>query len=388
MFIKRSLLIIILILLHSANSFPQFRIRLFSDQSPDLVIFTVIKGAYQINLQADKIIKIEPGESVVLTRLNDRLVVKTRKETGFTCDSVELINTGANSSFSLRINPDVSFKRIYNGNLICKSDLGSVLLINTPETEDYIAGVVKSEAGSGATIEYFKTQAVIARTYSYKYEKKHINDNYNLCDGVHCQVYQGITTDTLIIRAVKETKAEVIVDKDSLLIISAFHSNCGGETVASEDVWLTDQPYLKRVVDPYCLSSRNATWEKKISLSDWIDYLKNSGYTGPTGNPLVFNFATKTRAVNYTSGTFTWSVNLLRIDFKLRSTYFSVVSEGDSLVLKGRGYGHGVGLCQEGAMVMAKKGMNYEAIIKFYYSGVMIINVAGVKKPISDNSLN
>jgi stage II sporulation protein D len=372
----------------SANTFPQFRIRLFSDQSPGIVIFTVIEGSYQINLQAEKIIIVELGESVVLTRLNNRLAVKTRKENGFTCDSVELINVGPGCSFTLRINPDASQKRIYNGSLICKSDLGSVFLINTPEIEDYIAGVVKSEGGSGGSIEYFKTQAIIARTYSYKYEKKHINDSFNLCDGVHCQVYQGITTDTLIIRAVEETKGKVIVDQDSALIISAFHSNCGGETLASEDVWLTGQPYLIKVVDPYCLSSRNATWEKKISLSDWIDYLKKNGYKSPTGNPSVFNFATKTRAVNYTSDTFNWPVNLLRNDFQLRSTYFSVVAEGDSLVLKGRGYGHGVGLCQEGAMVMAKKGMNCEAIIKFYYSGVKIINVAEVKKPTSDNSLN
>ena len=59
----------------------------------------------------------------------------------------------------------------------------------------------------------------------------------------------------------------------------------------------------------------------------------------------------------------------------LRSTFFSVVPEGDSIILKGRGYGHGVGLCQEGAMVMAAKGFNYKQIIDFYYSGVIISDI-------------
>jgi stage II sporulation protein D len=377
---KRYATLIILFILISADAFTQFRIRLLTDQSTDAVIFTVIEGNYQIDLQAGNIINIIQGESVVLSRLNNRLAVKTRNQNGFICDSVELKMVGDNSTFSIRTNSGTSFKRIYNGNLICKSDLGSVFLINTPDVEDYIAGVVKSEGGSGGSLGYYKTQAVIARTYSYKYEKKHINDEYNLCDGVHCQVFQGIVTDSLILRAVIETKGEVIVDQDSILIISAFHSNCGGETVASEDIWLTGQPYLKSVTDPYCLSSRNATWKKKIFVAEWTEYLKKNGFTAISAEASVFNFEQKTRKVNYTSGTFNYPVSLLRNDFGLRSTWFSIVSDGDSLLLEGRGYGHGVGLCQEGAMGMAKRGINYDDIIQFYYKGVRIIDIGNVKK--------
>jgi stage II sporulation protein D len=378
--ITRYTTLLILFLLISENTFTQFRIRILTDQSPDIVIFTVTEGTYQIDLQVDKLIIIEPGESVVLTRLNNRLAVKTRNKNGFLCDSVEFEMVGDNSTFSIRTNPSILSKRTYNGNLICKSDLGSVFLINTPDIEDYIAGVVKSEGGSGGYLGYYKTQAVIARTYSYKYEKKHLNDEYNLCDGVHCQVFQGSTTDSLILRAVNETKGQVIVNQDSVLIISAFHSNCGGETVASEDVWLTGQPYLRSIIDPYCMSSRNATWEKKISVAEWKTYLQKNGFATMSADPSVFNFTQKTRKVNYTSGTFNYPVNLLRNDFGLRSTWFSVVSEGDSLILNGRGYGHGVGLCQEGAMGMAKRGLNYEEIIQFYYVGVRIIDIDDIKK--------
>jgi stage II sporulation protein D len=69
----------------------------------------------------------------------------------------------------------------------------------------------------------------------------------------------------------------------------------------------------------------------------------------------------------------------IRNDMNLRSTFFSVASEGDSIKLKGRGYGHGVGLCQEGAMVMASKGFNYKQIIDFYYFGVIISDVNNSK---------
>ena len=379
MSIKRSFLIIVFSFLYFAIAFPQFRIRLLSDESDNLVIFKVIEGTYKIKSGSGKITDVNSGESVILTRMGNRLSVKTRNENGFTCDSVELIMVGSECQFSLRTESENSLKRIYNGNLICKSDLGSVFLINTPDTEDYIAGVVMAEGGNGGSVEYYKTQAVLVRTYLNKYEKKHINDFFNLCDGVHCQAYHGITTDSLIVNAVLKTKGEVITDQDSVLIISAFHSNCGGETVAAADVWLIDQPYLKKVIDPYCLSSRNATWETRISTADWTAYLQKKSFMENITAPSVFNFTQKNRKVNYAVATFNYPLTVIRADFGLKSTFFSVTSAGDYVILKGKGYGHGIGLCQEGAMVMAKKGLDYKQIINFYYSCVKLIDVKHVK---------
>jgi stage II sporulation protein D len=72
-----------------------------------------------------------------------------------------------------------------------------------------------------------------------------------------------------------------------------------------------------------------------------------------------------------------WQV---RSDLNLRSTFFSLTVEGDSVILKGRGYGHGVGLCQEGAMVMAAKGFDFKKIINFYYTGVIITDIKNAIK--------
>jgi stage II sporulation protein D len=266
-------------------------------------------------------------------------------------------------------------RQYYSGDLQSFPDLGTLVFINISDVEKYISGVVKAEGGTGKNLEYFKTQAIIARTYMYKYFDKHLADRYNVCDNTHCQAFNGLSSDSLLNKAALETRGLVILNKDSTLIISAFHSNCGGETSSSEDVWLSGQPYLKSVVDPYCLTSRNATWQKSFPINEWASYIRKSGYNGKVDDPSVFNFLQESRLADYKTGFFSMPLRTIRSDLNLRSTFFSVYAIGDSIVLKGRGYGHGVGLCQEGAMEMATKGFNYREIINFYYSGVIILDI-------------
>jgi stage II sporulation protein D len=323
------------------------------------------------------------GDLLILARYNGRLAIKARNSKGFLCDSVILSGLTGEDSFSLRIHGEIPLRQYYSGNVLCSPDMETLVLVNICDIETYIAGVVQAEGGSGKNKEYFKTQAVIARTYMYKYQDKHLNDRYNLCDDTHCQAYKGISTDSLLINAVIETKGLVILDRDSALITAAFHSNCGGETSASEAVWLTSQPYLKRVTDPYCLSSRNAKWERTINIEDWIEYLRNSGYDGPANDLSILRHIQKSRSDNYTVGSFYVPFRKIRNDLNLRSAFFSVIPEAGSIRLEGKGYGHGVGLCQEGAMVMASKGFDFRQIIDFYYFGVLIDdikNVASYKK--------
>ena len=201
-----------------------------------------------------------------------------------------------------------------------------------------------------------------------------------MCDDTHCQAFNGLVEDSLIINAVRHTNGLVIATPDSVLIISAFHSNCGGETSPSEYAWVTGQPYLTRVEDPYCLNSRNAFWERRLNLKEWTDFLKKNGYSGIMSNPAVFNFNQPYRVPDYVAGSFSIPLRTLRTGLNLRSSYFSVSAEGDSLLIKGRGYGHGVGLCQEGAMAMAVKGFTFVEIINFYYSGVKIIRIEDIRK--------
>jgi stage II sporulation protein D len=358
----------------------QVRVRLFTEFTPDYAFFTVNSGNYQLGDGSGRILLVGKGELVIIARHNKKIFVRIRNGESFLSDSIEFKGITGKDYFSLTINESSSLRRYYSGDLKCFSDMETLLLINNMDLEEYIAGVVKAEGGSGKFEEYFRTQAIIARTYTYKYFNKHIIDRYNLCDDTHCQAFNGLTEDTLITNSVRYTKGMVITTPDSVLIISAFHSNCGGETSPSEYVWVTGQTYLKRVSDPYCQNSRNAQWEQKISLKNWKDFLNKNGYPGNLTSPSLFNFIQTTRVPDYVSGSFRIPLRTLRNNFDLRSTFFSVSAEGDSLLIKGRGYGHGVGLCQEGAMVMAVDGFKYNEIIKFYYSGVRMIPIEDVRK--------
>lgn len=353
----------------------QVRIRLFSSRSPETALFSVSAGRYELKTFNGENLLVDRNKSVLITRIDGKLAVKTGSEKGFVCDSIVFLGKTGNDAFTLRINDGNPVRQFYSGDLQCYPDLGTIVMINICDVENYVAGVVKAEGGTGRNREYIKTQAIFARTYMYRYFDRHLSDRYNVCDNIHCQAFNGLSSDSLINNATLETRELVILDRDSMLIISAFHSNCGGETSPPEDVWLTSQRYLKSVVDPYCISSRNATWEKKLSLHDWIELLRRSGFEGKTDNPASFTFIQKNRQNNYRTGSFTYPLVTIRAELHLRSTYFSVIAQGDSVILKGKGYGHGVGLCQEGAMVMAKEGQNYRQIINFYYSDIIITNI-------------
>jgi stage II sporulation protein D len=353
----------------------QVKIRLFANQFPESAVFSVTKGVYELNLFNGEILQVIKDEPVIIARYNGKLAVKKRNAEGFICDSLVFSGKTGNDFFSLRMNGKLHLLQYYSGDLQCFPDLGTLVFINISDIEKYISGVVLAEGGTGQNLEYFKTQAIIARTYMYKYFDKHLIDRYNVCDNTHCQAFNGLSSDTLLSKAAMETKGLVILNKDSTLIISAFHSNCGGETSSSEDVWLSDQPYLKSVADPYCLASRNSTWQKSFPANEWVSYFRKSGYNEKIGDLSAFNFLQKSRVTDYKTGSFSIPLNKLRSDLNLRSTFFSVYAKGDSIVLKGRGYGHGVGLCQEGAMEMAAKGFNYKQIIDFYYFGVSISDV-------------
>jgi stage II sporulation protein D len=369
--------ILALFLLSVTNTlvFGQVKIRLFANQLPQSATFSVTEGKYKVDSFFGTPFIIGQGEIILVSRYNGKLLVKKHNDQGFICDSITFSGQSDNDSFYIRINGKSPSRQYYTGDLKCLSDFGTLLLINTCDVEKYIAGVVKTEGGTGKNIEYFKSQAVIARTYMYRYMNKHLVDGYNLCDNTHCQAYSGLSSDPVLNLAAIETKDQVILDKDSTLIIAAFHSNCGGETSSSEDVWLTKMPYLKKVNDPYCLASRNAVWQRRMSMAEWLAYLNKSGYNGNPDDSSVFSFTQKSRVTDYTIGNFKIPLRTIRGDLNLRSTFFSFISEGDTIVFRGKGYGHGVGLCQEGAMVMATKGIEYRKIIDFYYSGVMILDI-------------
>ena len=238
---------------------------------------------------------------------------------------------------------------------------------------------LESEVGLGKSEDFYKVHAIISITYALKNQYKFIHEGFYLTDLVNCQVYKGnMYKDLTIIDAVKATESLILVDENMDFITASYFSNSGGQTNNVEDVWTKALPYLRSIHDPYSLGGINYDWEKKISKSKWLSYLKNK-YQYPVNNTeslnAALNFKQDIRHKYLIDWVFQIPLTEVRKDWKLKSTYFSIYDEGEFLSFKGKGFGHGVGLSQEGAMRMIELGYDFLEVLRFYYTDVHLIDM-------------
>jgi len=252
---------------------------------------------------------------------------------------------------------------------------GKLRFINTVEMEDYLTGVLKGEAGLDRPVELYKVHAVISRTYAWKNKSKHRAEGLNLCDQVHCQVYKGYWGNYEPIQeGVAMTKSEIIEDNNQQAIDALFHSNCGGQTLNSEDVWSEKLSYCRSKPDSFCHFMKNAEWTITMSNEAFKAYLHKNFYVTLSLNDTdtVYLMQSVERQKYWHINNQKISMKQMRADLELKSAYFDIYQIGSEIQLLGKGFGHGVGLCQEGAICMAEYGHDYQQIIKHYYEGVLI----------------
>jgi stage II sporulation protein D len=184
--------------------------------------------------------------------------------------------------------------------------------------------------------------------------------------------------DSNIISAVKETKNLILVDENMDYIVASYFSNSGGQTNNVEDVWSKALPYLRSIHDPFSLGGTNYDWEKIVLKSKWLSYLKNK-YQYPIYDTIslnaALNFKQDIRHKYLVDWVYQIPLTDIRKDWKLKSTYFSIYDNGEYLSFKGKGFGHGVGLSQEGAMRMIDLGYDFLEVLRFYYTDVHLINI-------------
>jgi stage II sporulation protein D len=374
--------IIILLLLASLSGYAQISIRIFARTRPSSVFFTADRGHFILHDGAAGDLKLLPGDIMAVTMFNNRVVYRTLSGTMGAADSLTFTPADSKSLFTLRAPGGEEPQKTLEGSLRIKPFPGSLQILNITTAEGCLPGVVRAEAGKFGPLDYFKAQAVVARTYIYRNINRHELDGYNMCDDIHCQVYPGVVTDSVIVNACRATAGKVITDRDSLLIEAAFHGNCGGETASSADVWLAGYPYLVSVKDPWCSYSASSTWKKNISREDWNSFLRSKGITpGTAGNLWPSQPASAGRKSSSTIQGRTVAAEEIRLRFALRSSWFTMTPAGDSITVSGKGYGHGVGLCQDGAKHMAEKKQTYDRIIGFYYPGTLIMDIKNARRP-------
>jgi stage II sporulation protein D len=374
--LKYPLFFVLLLLLDSRGLTADIRIRLFHPSLIHSVMVSCPAGKYSLTSSGDHDISMKEGDNVFIRVYEGELWM--RDNDGKWSQVQDVLFTPLTEHSSLRFKPanPVLDGREYLGKIKASLSHGNIELINIIDLEQYIMGVVMSEAGPSVPDNFYKVQAIICRTYAIKNLDKHLSEGYNLCDDVHCQVYKGMHHwNENIEIAVEVTEGLIITDPDTVPIIAAFHSNSGGETQGSEKVWLTPAPYLKAVLDPFSIGQPNEKWEVVISTEEWLDYLKKNGFTiGKKIDYKRFEFTPQHRTRYYQVGDKKLEFRKIREDWNLKSSFFSVVLKNDAFLLKGKGYGHGVGLSQEGAINMARKGYHYTEILNFYYHNIHIID--------------
>ncbi|MEI6122992.1 MAG: SpoIID/LytB domain-containing protein [Bacteroidota bacterium] len=350
-------------------------IKIFTGYKINNIIFTPLSGKYSLFEADKKVLDILKNETITIKIENDTIrVYKANVRIGSFL-SISLSGGGLLNSFKVKpFNTNIK-ERIYDDDLRLSITNGACLIINHVELENYVAGVVQSEGGGSLKDnDFYLVQAITCRTYALNNIKKHSKDGYNLCDSVHCQLYSNKCKSNEILAATFKTAGDVIVDKENKMISAAFHSNSGGTTVNSEDIWKIPTTYLKSVTDTFSLKMPNATWEYKILQTNWLDYLSsryNYNIIDPAKKNYALTFKQDTRKVFFADSI---PLSAIRADLGLKSTWFSIEQQGVYMVFKGRGFGHGVGLSQQGAIRMAQLGYNYTDIIKFYYKDVDIVN--------------
>ena len=248
--------------------------------------------------------------------------------------------------------------------------------------EDYVVGVLAGEMPVNFELEALKAQAVAARTYVMKKMSDNKNEDYDIVDTVQNQVYisdqelQDKWKDKYqerinkIKRAVLETKGEYL-SYNGKVIEAFFFSTSVGKTENSEDVFKQALPYLRSV---------DSTWDEEVSpvFNDSKEYSMQEFYERLN---LKYSDKIKVEILNTTS---TGRIKNIKINNKkftgsevyknlnLRSTFFEINQIGSNVVINTKGYGHGVGMSQYGALAMAKKGYKYDQILKYYYQNIQI----------------
>ena len=270
-------------------------------------------------------------------------------------------------------------KRSYYDDLLIFPQKKSLTLVNVVDFEKYVIGVLESEVGKGKSKDFYKVHAIISRTYALKNKYKFIHEGFYLTDLVNCQVYKGnMYKDSNIINAVQETENLILVEENMEYITASYFSNSGGQTNNVEDVWSKALPYLRSIHDPYSIGGTNYDWKKTISKSKWLQYLKTK-YQYPINDiearNAVLNFKQKIRHKFLVNWVYQIPLTEIRKDWKLKSTYFSIFDNGETLTFKGKGFGHGVGLSQEGAMRMIDIGYGFLEVLRFYYTDVHLIDM-------------
>jgi stage II sporulation protein D len=313
----------------------------------------------------------------------------------------------------------------YRGRIeVSLSSAGQLIVVDVLSLEDYVAGVVPGEMPGNFPMEALKAQAIIARTYALITLGKHQSEGYDLCSGVHCQVFGGALRGPGNHLEATQATAGQVLTYHGILAETFFHGDCGGSTEYPWYIWWgTIVPYLGRVSDQpgpplptmdtdeavakylaseqpvYCVKAPYHRWEVSFTLAQANDYVRRNlpqllhdanlqpgnlvdfqvGKRSPSGRVQELKVITEKHTYNIQCNEIRWLFGRgYAGPAGLKSILFTLTTERDAqgkatkFTFRGAGWGHGLGLCQHGAAGRARAGQTAKQILQAYYPGTEV----------------
>ena len=330
-----------------------------------------------------------------ITASRGKLKIKTKGKRQQTAD--KRIFKPINGCIAIGTDKASLNRSCYEGEFIVTANGNKINAINVIDMEQYLRGVLPYEIGKldESKFEALKAQAVAARTYAYKHFGSRVAQGFDIYADTRDQVYKGLQSATdLTNKAVSETEG-VVMTYNGEFITAYYHSTCGGQTEGVATWGRPDHPYLKSKPDlrpdgtPWCKESNYTEWTREFADDELRDLFQINAKEAKANVPSFSSIHSisiqdtlqsgriNTLVIETNNGSFTAKADKIRWLFKrggtiLPSSFFRIHRNGNLWILKGKGFGHGVGLCQMGARARAQAGQSYIQILTHYYPGITL----------------
>lgn len=359
---------------------------------------------------------IYPKGTEIIVKSNNQTIFSYNSETNMDFNSNSIINYNGNA---------------YRGGFRLKRyPTSDLTVINYIDLEEYLYGVVPKEMPAEWDLEALKAQAIAARNFAVMHLGDYDSIGFDLTDDINSQVYAGVSAEkSKSTQAVNET-SELLLKYGDYVVAAYYHSNSGGQTESIENVWQAEVPYLKGIKDEFSENVRNSTWEKTYTLSQISLQLNNKGYdVGRIYDVVPVSISENNRIMELLFKGTRQNIVLEKGEtrrifgyFDIKSMWFDVVKDNDihivnstkyftdsitsqkiitatgvkelssyntyqvyngevtrdlktsisEVTFRGKGFGHGIGMSQWGAKVMAERGYTYKDILQHYYTGTYL----------------
>lgn len=355
----------------TAQSDPTVRVRLLGSESYQEIEVEAVSDIVRIEVDEREAGALRSGERVTIARSSSRVTASFGNQS-MSGQTVRVLG----QRLRLRVG---RIDREYAGELAVRSVGSKLDIVNASPLRPYVASVVAAELGFDVP-EAAKAQAVLARTYALR--RLGSNPTYDLDDHQGSQVFRGVGTITATSHLAAESTEGVVMTYSGRLADGTYFSSSGGHTADNESTWSsTPVPYLRGVPDPYDEGSPHHSWETSIPRPQALSALSSVVGTGATG--IVIEERSRSGRVTrmhalgasrpaITGAQFRRRINAAKGWRTVKSTKFDLSLEGDQYVLRGGGFGHGVGMSQYGAMGQARLGRDYRHILAHYFTGVVL----------------